>query len=71
MYPPAPKDPLDEAYSLLQVSKETSLADITRAWKKLSVVNHPDKHPQEEVHIWTEKMIKINEALEEIRLKRG
>jgi len=40
---PAPKQQLDDAYSALGVTAETSEAEIKRAYRKLMSENHPDK----------------------------
>ena len=47
-------------YDILGVSKNASENDIKRAYRKLAVKNHPDKHPGDKTI--EEKFKKINEA---------
>lgn len=67
---------LDEAYTLLGVSKNASDAEVKRAYRKQMSRNHPDKLvskglPEEMIKIATEKTQKIKKAYEQIKNARG
>ncbi|MGB0722999.1 MAG: co-chaperone DjlA [Gammaproteobacteria bacterium] len=67
---------LDEAYSLLGVTRDSEDADIKRAYRRLMSQHHPDKlvakgMPEEMVRIATEKSQAIRAAYDRIREARG
>ena len=51
----------DDYYKVLGVSKDASPEELKKAYRKLAVQNHPDKHPDEKEK-YEEKFKKINEA---------
>ena len=51
----------DDYYKILGVSKDVSPEELKKAYRKLAVQNHPDKHPDEKEK-YEEKFKKINEA---------
>lgn len=63
-------------YKVLGVSRETTDDEIKTAYRKLLVVNHPDKLmaqglPQEFIDLANEKMAAINAAYDAIKKQRG
>ena len=66
---------LNNAYSVLGISKESSEAEIKRAYRKLMSQNHPDKLiakglPDEMIQIATDKAKEIQKAYELIKEAR-
>lgn len=51
----------DDYYKILGVDKNASADELKKAYRKLAVQNHPDKHPDEKEK-YEEKFKKINEA---------
>ena len=49
-------------YDLLGVSKDSSKAEIKKAYKKLALKYHPDRAPEENKKEYEEKFKEINEA---------
>ncbi len=67
---------LDAAYTALGVTKDSSDADIKRAYRKLMSQNHPDKLiaqgvPEDMIKLATEKSQDIQNAYERIKKDRG
>ena len=58
------------AYKLLQVSPSASDEEITKAWKKLQLKNHPDLHPND-IDAKTKYCIEINNAYDLIKKYRA
>ncbi len=63
-------------YAVLGVSRDADDAEIKKAYRKLLVVNHPDKLiaqglPQEFIDLANEKMAAINAAYDAIKKQRG
>jgi len=52
---------MSDFYDLLEVSKTATEKEIKQAYRRLSLINHPDKNPSPEAH---EKFKKISEAYE-------
>ena len=46
-------------YSTLRVSQDASITDISRAFKSLALVSHPDKVPPEHKDIATANFQKV------------
>ncbi len=67
---PAPREPsLTDAYAVLGLSRNASVAEVKKAYRRLMSQHHPDKLvakglPEEMVKIATEKTQKIREAYE-------
>lgn len=51
-------------YNILGVSKNASLDDIKKAYKKLALKYHPDRNKEENKEIAQNKFVEINEAYE-------
>ena len=71
-----PKGPLEHAYAILGVTKETSKQEVKRAYRRLMSHNHPDKLiakglPEAMIKIANEKTQKISKAYEEICESKG
>nr|MBC8268410.1 TerB family tellurite resistance protein [Rhodospirillaceae bacterium] len=63
-------------YKVLGVDPDATDADVKKAYRKLLVVNHPDKLiaqglPQEFIDLANEKMAAINAAYDTIKKQRG
>ena len=73
---PPPKATLDTAYQVLGVSKDTSDAEIKKAYRRLMNQHHPDKLvakglPEEMMKLATEKTQEIKSAYEQIKKARN
>ncbi len=67
---------LDDAYAILNVTSESSDAEVKRAYRKLTNQHHPDKLvakglPEEMMKLAEEKTHEIRAAYERIREARG
>ncbi len=67
---------LDDAYAILNVTRESSDAEVKRAYRKLTNQHHPDKLvakglPEEMMKLAEEKTHEIRAAYERIREARG
>ena len=51
----------DDYYKILGVSKTATADEIKKAYRKLAVQNHPDKHPEDKA-TYEKKFKEINEA---------
>jgi DnaJ-class molecular chaperone len=51
-------------YEILKVSKDASQEDIKKAWKKLSMLYHPDRLPEEQKQAGESKFKEITKAYE-------
>lgn len=72
----APKNTLDHAYALLEVSPKATRQEIKRAYRRSISQNHPDKLiaqglPQEMIKLANDKTQKINKAYELICERQG
>ncbi|WNJ99303.1 TerB family tellurite resistance protein [Thalassospiraceae bacterium LMO-JJ14] len=66
----------DDAFEILNVSKDASDADIKKAYRNLVRENHPDTlmakgMPEEFIELANEKLAKINDAYDRIKKARG
>jgi len=66
----------DDAYAILNISAQSSDADVKRAYRKLTSQHHPDKLvakglPKEMMKLAEEKTHEIRVAYERIREARG
>lgn len=64
----------ESAYKILEISPDTSIEEIKKAYKKMAVKYHPDKvsHLGEDVQRQAkEKFQQLNAAYEEIKKERG
>lgn len=71
-----PEQHLDEAYEALGVSKQQSMPEIKRAYRKLMSEHHPDKLiaqgvPEEMIKLSTEKSQQIQAAYELIKKSKS
>jgi DnaJ like chaperone protein len=71
-----PRASLEECYALLGCSKESSVDDIKRNYRKLATAYHPDKIvskelPEDFIHFATQKFKHIQHAYECIKSERG
>ncbi len=71
-HPESSKDALVDAYALLNVNKNTSDADVKKAYRRLMNQHHPDKLvakglPEEMIKLATEKTQEIRKAYDLIR----
>ncbi len=60
----------EDYYKILGVSKDASAEEIKKAYRKLSLEYHPDKHTQEPIDVqqqFEEKMKKVNAAYETLK----
>ncbi len=57
---------LAQAYNLLGVSSSSSLAEVTKAYRKLAKRYHPDSNPENHARS-SEMMMRLNEAYETIK----
>jgi DnaJ like chaperone protein len=67
---------LDDAYAILNISKNASDAEVKRAYRRQTSQHHPDKLvakglPEEMMKIASEKTHEIRQAYEQIREARG
>lgn len=61
------KEKIIEAYKILGVPTDSSISEITKAYRKLAKEYHPDSNPKDPPNSQT-MMMKINEAYETIKL---
>ncbi len=67
---------LDEAYSVLNVRRNCSDAEVKKAYRRLMSQHHPDKLvakglPEEMMKLATEKTQEIKAAYERVKADRG
>ncbi|MDX1492353.1 MAG: co-chaperone DjlA [Pseudohongiellaceae bacterium] len=72
----SPKDRLEDAYKVLGVSKDTPMADVKKAYRRLMSQHHPDKLvakglPEEMMEVATKKTQEIKSAYEVIKEARA
>ncbi|MDA8106445.1 MAG: J domain-containing protein [Nitrospiraceae bacterium] len=60
----------NDPYASLGLPRYAGKAEVNRRWKRLIVLYHPDKYPNQREH-YEEKAKKINEAYGEIRKEAG
>ncbi|TBW38818.1 DnaJ family molecular chaperone [Siculibacillus lacustris] len=65
-----------DPYRILGIPRDADDETVKKAWRKLVVECHPDRHfahglPREAMAILTDRMASINAAFEQIRLERG
>jgi len=51
-------------YKIMGVPRDAEASQIKKAYRKLALVNHPDKHPDEEKELYIQKFQEITEAYE-------
>lgn len=51
-------------YKVMGVPKDVTTAQLKKAYRKLALANHPDKHPDSEKEIYEKKFQEITEAYE-------
>lgn len=71
-----PQQQLNEAYELLEISKNATDDEVKRAYRVLMSKNHPDKLiakgvPPEMIKLATQKTQQIKQAYEQIKAARG
>ncbi|KAI3829850.1 hypothetical protein L1987_03979 [Smallanthus sonchifolius] len=58
---PSPEETL---YDLLGISQSGTLSEIKRAYKQMALKYHPDVSPPDQVHEYTTRFIRVQEAYE-------
>ena len=66
----------EDPYVVLGVTRDMSLAEIKKVYRKLVAENHPDKHiaagmPEEFIELATEKLSHINDAFDRIEKEKS
>jgi DnaJ like chaperone protein len=74
--PPRRGPTLEDAYAMLNVSPESSDAEVKRAYRRLMSQHHPDKLvakglPEEMMKLATQKTHEIRQAYDKVKAARG
>jgi hypothetical protein len=60
------KEKITEAYEVLGIPLDSSISDVTKAYRRLAKKYHPDSNPENPVHA-LDMMMKINEAYDTLK----